>query len=271
MTAATPFFFESLEETASRSAGKSPQGDGLNAECPGNRAYWAELKPSHPVPKQAVEPEQRFTSAELEQAVEAARRETVRQVECDLRSEMASSLEQRRCEILAAIRDQLTSQQAVFDKELIHLSHLAQRLAIELAKAVIPRAVEREPLADITDGLRALLTELVTEPSIELRLQPDLVSVGTELLAELAAESGFKGAMVATEDPALDKGDAVVCWQGGVAERRLDSLQNDVIELVERWLQAQDQAIGGEQVYPRPSTAAPSKVSTENLESTGSG
>lgn len=185
-----------------------------------------------------VEPARRYTEDDLAQAVDEARRATALTVEAELRETMTNDVEQRRCDMLAAIRDQFEQQTAMFDERLTRLAGASQQLAVALAKAVLPRAIERQPLVDITDALKATLVRLASEPSIELRLPPDLVAEGTTLLADLAKDVSFKGEVVTIADPALVKGDVVLRWKGGAVDRRMDRLEAEALDLVDRWLHA---------------------------------
>lgn len=181
------------------------------------------------------EPALQYTEEDLARAVEEARQATAIDVENRLRAAMADDIEQRRCDLLAAVKEQIELQASAYERELASMACISRQLAVALADVVIPRAVERYPLIDITDLLKNTLARLVTEPSVELRLPPDLVEEGTTLLAELAEEVGFKGEMTTIPDPTLSSGDVQLRWQGGVVDRCLATLKAEAEELVDRW------------------------------------
>ena len=134
-----------------------------------------------PTSSKEEEPSLVHTAEDLARAVEDARRRTALEVEADVRSTMAEEIEQRRCDMLAAVNEQLGLHKSAYEQELAHLAEATQRLAILLARAIVPRAVDRCPLVDITESLKSTLARLVTEPSMEMRLPSDLVDEGTRL------------------------------------------------------------------------------------------
>ena len=167
-----------------------------------------------------------------------------------MRSAMANDIEQRRCDMLVAIKDQLERHGSVFEEELARLASISHRLAVALAKAVIPRAIERQPLADITDLLKVTIAGLVAVPAIELRLHPSQVGSGEVLMADLAKDASFAGEVTTIPDPGLGEGDAELRWRSGVASRRLSRLQAEALDLVDRWLEDLPETGGGEVCTP---------------------
>ncbi len=117
-----------------------------------------------------------------------------------------------------------------------HLVFGLVRLAIALAKAVIPRAIERQPLVDITDLLKLTITGLAEAPAIELRLHPSHVESGKALMVDLAREVGFAGEVTTASDPGLAEGDAELRWKSGAVSRQVRRLEAEAIDLADRWL-----------------------------------
>ncbi len=183
------------------------------------------------------EPDRIYTADDLARAVEDARRAASTESEAALRASMADDMEQRRCDVLSAIRERLEQSEAAFEEELARMSAVSQRLAIALARAIIPRTIESQPLADITDALKMTLKGLVTMPAIELRLHPSHVAFGEALLDDLSKDAGFAGELTTVADAALGEGDAELRWHGGVLCRRLKNLQTEAFELADRWLE----------------------------------
>ena len=138
--------------------------------------------------------------------------------------------------MLASIKDQLEQHRLAFEEELTRLATVSFDLAIALAEAVIPRAIERQPLADITDLLKTTITGLVTAPAIELRLHPSQIEDGKVLMADLARDAGFAGEVMTVPDPVLGEGDAELRWKSGAVSRRLSHLQAEALDLAGRWL-----------------------------------
>ncbi len=197
-------------------------------------------------PRTAFEPDRLYTEEDLVRAVDDARRATAIETEAEVRSVMAEEIEQRRCDMLAAIKDQLERHGAAFDKEIDRLAAVSHQLAIALAKAVIPRAIERQPLIDITDVLKVTLAGLTAAPAMELRLHPSLVESGEVMIADLVQDTGFAGEVTTVPDPALDEGDAELRWKNGAVSRRPSRLQAEALELAEHWLKDLSGFEGGE-------------------------
>lgn len=234
------------------------------------RSGLTEFSPAGSDPRRKAEHDRRYTAEDLARAVDDAQRATARETETALRQAIAGEIEQRQCDLLAAIKDQLEQRQSAFEEELTRLAEISQRLAVALAKAVVPQALERHPLIDIADSLRATLARLAAEPSIELHLPTDLVESGERLLADLASEAGFTGEIITVADPALGDGDVELRWKGGAVDRRLDRLQAEVTGLVDRWLQnspeAEDQ-VAPLCAPPEPAFPAPPSDQTKDTRS----
>ena len=188
-----------------------------------------------------TEPEEAFchTDDDLREAVETAKRTTAIEVEATVRKMMADDINQRQCDVLNAIKVQLTEQREAFDRELVAIARASQELALAMVKAIVPRAIDQQPLADVTDHLKNTIMQLHTPTSIDVRLAPELVDLAQALLSEVAVEARFKGRIDAVPDPDLALGDATIHWKGGEVERRLDRIQAEVLNLVEQWLPAQ--------------------------------
>lgn len=178
-----------------------------------------------------------YTENDLARAVDDAKRATALETEAAVRSVMADELEQRRCDMLVAIKSQLKQHVSAFEAELGRLAAVSQGLAVALAKAVIPRAIEHQPLVDITDVLKVTIAGLAAVPAIELRLHPSQAESGGVLMAKLTEDAGFAGDVTTVPDPALGEGDAELRWRSGTASRRLDLLQDEALKLASRWLQ----------------------------------
>ncbi len=181
--------------------------------------------------------ERRHTDEDLEKAVEEARTRTAIEVEAAVREAVAAELQQRQCELLQAIADRLGERCDAFDRELSAIARASQRLALATATALVPRAIERYPLADIEDLLKTVLERLGTRSSLEIRIAPDLLEPTRALLAELKAQAPRLPADLETvPDTALAPGDLRLIWAGGEIERSLGRLQKEAIGLVEHWL-----------------------------------
>lgn len=203
-------------------------------------AYAALLTDFHEAKRGAdkvAEPELLYTAEDLALAVEEAKRAVAEEIEGELRAAMVNELDQRRCDLLALIKDQVGTQRSAFEDEVAGIAAASQRIALELAKVAVPKALEHQPFVDMVDILKGTFARLMEEPSVEVRLSQELVADGEVILAELAQEIGFAGEISAIPDPALGRGDLVLRWKGGMLERRLESLKDEALALVEQWFE----------------------------------
>jgi hypothetical protein len=199
-----------------------------------------------------AEKERLYSEDDLAQAVEEAKRTTAADVEAAVRQLMLSEIEQRQCDLLEAIKGRLDAQNDAFDQELTAIADASQKLALAMVKAVIPLAIEQQPLSDIKHLVRDTLERLSTPLSIDIRVSPDLVESGRVLLSDVAGKAKFRGQIETLADPDLGAGDVTLSWRGGAVERRLDRIQREAIDLVHHWLPG----ITGEPVESDESNAA---------------
>ncbi|MEL6964926.1 MAG: FliH/SctL family protein, partial [Pseudomonadota bacterium] len=113
---------------------------------------------------------------------------------------------------------------------------ISQRLATALAKTVIPHALERCPLADISEILKGSLSRLATEPSIEVRFSPDEAAAGEAILADITNQAGVSADVKSVADPAVVAGGVALRWQGGVIDHDWQTLYAEASDVVAHWL-----------------------------------
>ncbi len=247
-----PFPLADLVEGRSDRTGGKPQSQGQDQDdsSSSQSCRSMEFKLLGLAPGEGDEPDFLYTEDDLARAVDDARRTAVLETEAAVRSAMADDVENRKNDMLAAIRDQLERRESAFEEELARLAALSCELAIALAKAVIPRAIERQPLADITDLLKVTIAGMTEAPAIELRLHSSQVESGEALMADLARDAGFAGEVTTIPDPALGEGDAELRWKCGAVSRSLDRLQAEALDLTVRWLQDVQETDGVEAFSP---------------------
>ena len=177
-----------------------------------------------------------FSEAELEAALAAARSETAAATEASVRAELEAATAARQAAALEHIAAQLSAHQRALDQAVAARAAASRDLALALAQALVPRALERQPLADIEAMLRDLLIRLEREPRLILALPPALVEPGRQLTVMLAAAAGFRGELVVEADAQLGPGDARLSWSGGTAERDLAALEHEALAVIDAWL-----------------------------------
>ena len=197
-------------------------------------------------PEPAPPPEPTFSAEELAGAVALGRQEAAAETEARVRAEMLADLEHRQTEALRAIVEALTASQAALDRTLTARAGASRDLALAVARALVAKALARQPLADIEAMFREVVVRLEGVPWLDLRLAPDLVPAGQASLTRAAEQADYRGEIRVTPDARLGPGDARLIWQDGSAERDLARLEDEVTALVETWMPAACLAPGGD-------------------------
>jgi flagellar assembly protein FliH len=181
-------------------------------------------------------PPRTFSEAELEAALAAARAESAAATEARVRAELEAGMAARHAAALERIAAGFHAHQLALDRTIAARASASRDLALALAWALVPRALERQPLADVEAMLRDLLIRLEGEPRLTLALPPALVEAGRQLALGLAVEAGYRGELVVEADARLGPGDARLSWPGGDAQRDLVSLEREALAVVDAWL-----------------------------------
>ncbi|MEM9441814.1 MAG: FliH/SctL family protein [Pseudomonadota bacterium] len=187
-------------------------------------------------PEDDESPKLLYTADDLAAAVSEARQQASAEAEAATRQAMANDIEQRRCELMAAIGDQLEQQRGAFEEIVAAYALISQRLATALAKTIIPHALERCPLVDISEILKGSLSRLATEPSIEVRFSPDEAAAGEAILADITNQVGVSADVKSVADPAVVAGGVELRWQGGVIDHDWQTLYAEAFDVVAHWL-----------------------------------
>ncbi len=220
---------QKVDEALTRQPGEDLQRDGTQSGSEGFTPWASE-------PDEDVQSELLYTAEDLAEAVDEARRIASSETEVALRQAFANDIDQRRCELIAAMRDQLEQQKAAFDDILGAYALISQRLAAALAKAVIPRALERSPLSDISEILRATLARLAAEPAIEVRFSPAEADLGEAILADIARDAGLSAEVKSIADPVVIDGGVEIRWRGGVVDHGWQVLYAEALSMIDHWL-----------------------------------
>jgi flagellar biosynthesis/type III secretory pathway protein FliH len=185
-------------------------------------------------------PEPTYGEAELAAAVSAARAEAAAEAAAAVRAELEADIALRQSRALAALARRLEASQAELDRALQARAGASRDAVLTLVRTLVPRALERQPLADLEAMLIDLVARLERQPRLELYLPPDLVASGEALLAEIAEGAGYRGDLAVHGDVGLGPGDARLEWVDGRAERDLAALEREALALVDAWLPPED-------------------------------
>jgi flagellar assembly protein FliH len=184
----------------------------------------------------AAPPARTFSEAELDAMLAAARSEAAASAEAAVRAALEAGMAARQTAALERIAAELAAHQLALDRALAERAATTRDLALALARALVPRALDRQPLADVEAMLRELLIRLEGQPRLTLALPPAQVEAGQLLAREIAVQAGYRGELSVVPEAQLKPGDARLSWPGGAAERDLAALEREAIALVDAWL-----------------------------------
>ena len=140
-----------------------------------------------PVQTEAAEtdvapPARTFCEAELAAALAAARAAAA--TEAKVRAELEAGIDARQAAALERIAAELSARQLALDQASAARASASLDVALALARALVPRALERQPLADVEAMLRDLLIRLEGQLRLTLALPPSLVEAGRQRALE---------------------------------------------------------------------------------------
>jgi flagellar assembly protein FliH len=110
-------------------------------------------------------------------------------------------------------------------------AHIALAAAGKMARA----ALERFPAEDVEATLHEAIRQALGEPRLSLRASPQAIEALRETLETIAGENGFEGRISAVADSAFEASDCRIEWRGGGAEHKLETIEADVVQVVERY------------------------------------
>lgn len=183
-------------------------------------------------------PRPAYSEDQLAAAVAAAREQARAEAEAETRAACEASLERQRVGALETIATELTAARTMLESHLAARAAASRELALAVARALVPEALAREPIADVEAMVRDLIARLQDQPRLELRLAPELAATAEADLRRAAEDAGYHGLFEIVADPALSPGDARLLWQDGLAARDLGRLEAEAAALVDAWLPA---------------------------------
>lgn len=92
-------------------------------------------------------------------------------------------------------------------------------LALAIVTKLMPELARRNGLAEIEGAVRSLMTELIDEPRLVIRVAPDLAGPLRGRLDAMIQSHGFTTKLAILEEPGMPPGDCRIEWAEGGAER----------------------------------------------------
>jgi len=131
------------------------------------------------------------------------------------------------------------------------LEKTATRLALTIARQILPATAERVAVEEIERLVEHVLPDLLDQPRLVIRVNGAIAEVVRGAVRELQASSGYEGRVVVRPDNALAREDCRLEWGEGGTERDTGRLWADVEAAVARHL---DEPVPS--AAPRPDSTA---------------
>ena len=126
---------------------------------------------------------------------------------------------------------------AALDARMKSLTAEATQLAVTCARKLAPATIATRPEAEIEAVLRDCLSHLNREPHILLRVSTGLVDRLKETVDHMAMERGLTGRIILLGEPEMGGGDCVVEWADGGVVRSHDDIENEISQIVARYIE----------------------------------
>jgi flagellar assembly protein FliH len=156
--------------------------------------------------------------------------EEVEQMQAQARADGEKSAQARTAEALERSIAALTiSVRAALDQSHAEIEKLrgeAARVALAMARKIVPAALAALPAGDVEVALRLAMHQAIGEPRVTLRAAPAVAEILEPRLADIAHEEGYEGRLLIAADPAMKTGDCRIEWRGGGAERSEQAIED---------------------------------------------
>ncbi|KAA5605720.1 hypothetical protein F1188_08830 [Roseospira marina] len=118
----------------------------------------------------------------------------------------------------------------------LDLEKMAIRLALTVARQILPATGEQAATTEIERLVARVLPDLLDQPRLVVRVHGAIAEVVRGAVRDLQASSGYEGRVVVRPDNALGRQDCRLEWGEGGTERDTDRLWADIEAAVARHL-----------------------------------
>jgi flagellar assembly protein FliH len=108
----------------------------------------------------------------------------------------------------------------------------AADIALAMARAIAPAALNACPTGDVEIALRQAMHQAIAEPRITLRASAGVLDALAGKLDAIAHEEGYDGRVMLAADPAMTGADCRIEWRGGGAERSEAAIEAALTQLI---------------------------------------
>ena len=182
------------------------------------------------------EPEPEITTFS-EEEVEAARQEGYAAGKESGVQETLSGIESKVSQSLISIGSELAGmvqRQSEFNER---LEADAMELALGVCRKLFPTLNEAGKLDEVMEMTKAMLGQLIEEPKITIRVEPEILDPFKDQIEPFLAENGYKGILSLHGDETLPVGGCKVEWTNGHAEKDPEETLTNIEQTVQTSLE----------------------------------
>lgn len=110
----------------------------------------------------------------------------------------------------------------------------AVRLAVTVMRKLAPQLVRDRELPEVETVIREAFGFLTEQPKVMIRVASELEEPLADKVNLMASRVGYEGQVVLVGDPELPIDDCRVSWQTGAVERSLDTIWDQIDQMVDR-------------------------------------
>jgi flagellar assembly protein FliH len=191
-------------------------------------------EPGTPEGDAEVEPEPTFSQAE----VDAARQAGFAAGKEDGIKEAADAVERRAADALAALAEGMTEVFRLQGEANDALARNGVAVAVAVARKLFPELSRRNAVGEVERVAEEVFKRTHAEPRIIARVNETLAEPLGQRLREIAAARGFEGRLLIAPDAAIEPSECRIEWSDGSAERRLETIWQEIDEILRRNLGA---------------------------------
>lgn len=185
----------------------------------------------HRQEQEAAPPEPTYSAEELA----AARAEGFTEGQQAGLAERSASLENANVQALNEIATQLSTLVPICQTGLDLCRHDAVGIAQAVTRRTVERSAQDTALQVIENVLGEVLTRVIDEPRVVIRVHNDLLDSLQQNLSSVTQKSGFPGSVILLAEPDLQIPDCRIEWADGGAEYSSEKILTEIDALIERY------------------------------------
>lgn len=175
-----------------------------------------------------------------EEELEAARQEGYAAGEEAGRSEAYASIEQMSAMTTETIAQQMAHMADTHRKAMQSVQDGAIRIAVAIAKRLVPSLAEDAKMKEVEDVARETLTLVRDESRVIVHVSDTMIETVEPTVMDVARQVGFDGTVRVIGDTSLTEGDCRIEWSGGGAERVQAKVWEEIDRAIDRYLRKLD-------------------------------